>query len=99
MSGLNQAVAQAMVDSVEPQILLEVLCDMFWNQNQRWPKDYKELAKFEQQSGAKQADENLMLDHYFAKVAFTNLEDGSLEIYCITKGETNQNYTIGEATT
>jgi hypothetical protein len=98
MSGLDQVVGQAMADQIAPPISLALMCDMFWNKNQRWPKDYMELSKFIRQYEANQSNENLMIDHYYAQVVLTHLKDGSLEIYCISKGETNQNYTVGVTT-
>jgi hypothetical protein len=95
--GCKSDFGNGVAEQIAYPISLAVLCDEFWNQNHRWPKDYVELSEFVQRSRAEQSDKKLMLDHY-TTVVLTQLEDGNLEIYSITEGVTNLNYTIGEIT-
>jgi len=62
----------------------------FFSKNDRWPRDYEELAAF-----VKQSDGYLWLQKY-EKVEVTALKDDSVRICYIRPGRTNElNITLG----
>jgi hypothetical protein len=92
---------------MDSQIYLQMQSQEFYIANRhgwdghRWPKDYAELFTFVQQSNGKLVGNDARQDFEkrgFARVVFTALKNGDLEIYTVYAGVTNQYFNVSGQT-
>lgn len=70
--------------AIAPMIGLSLSVSEFRQATQRWPTNYAEFSAFLQQSG-----DAVQLRQY-DRIDFTENSDGSLEVYAVAPGLTNQ---------
>ena len=82
---VGSTLADAMISqAIAPTIEFSLSVSKFRQATQRWPKNYEELSAFSQKSG------DGAQPRRYDRVDFTENSNGSLAIYAVAPGLTNQ---------